>query len=131
MCLDFQRARYGRNRDAGNGCDGESVRAFRRSLADSISAEFNVDALPDSSSMPADAHAVRLEIHAALCRELTRRGPRDRLLLALRFQDGLSAARIAAVLDLANPFVVYRQLNSILSRLRELLEARGIDGVDG
>ena len=55
--------------------------------------------------------------------------PRERLLLALRFEDELSASRIASVLELPTPFHVYRYLNAVLSRLRAALVQRGLDGV--
>jgi DNA-directed RNA polymerase specialized sigma subunit len=63
--------------------------------------------------------------------ELARLAPREKFLLALRFQDELSASRISRILGLPTPFHVYRQLSGILSRLRTALTARGLDGIEG
>jgi hypothetical protein len=53
------------------------------------------------------------------------------LLLALRFEDDLSASRISRMLGLPTPFNVYRRLNVVLRQLRAGLEARGINSVNG
>ena len=48
----------------------------------------------------------------------------DRLLLALRHQDGRSARGIATLMSLPTPFHVYRRLNRVHTALRQALAAR-------
>jgi RNA polymerase sigma factor (sigma-70 family) len=131
LCLDHHRSLYGRQRPTLATNRAEALRTLRRSLVDSLSAEIDTDLLPDSVALAADAQAAIAERDSLLAAELSRLTPRERLLLALRFQDGLSASRIAGILGLATQFNVYRQLNSVLTRLRTALTARGLDGVDG
>jgi len=131
LCLDYHRSVYGRQRPTLATDRSETLRTLRRSLVDSLGAEIDADLLPDSATLAADAQAVLAERNRLLAAELFRLTPRERLILALRFQDELSASRIAAILGLPTPFNVYRQLNSILARLRAGLTARGLDGMDG
>jgi RNA polymerase sigma factor (sigma-70 family) len=131
LCLDHHRSLYGRQRPALATDRSESLRILRRSLIDSVGAEIDADLLPDSAVIAADAQAVLMERNALLVSELSKLAPRERLLLALRFQDALSASRVARIVGLPTPFHVYRQLSGILTRLRTALKARGLDGVDG
>jgi RNA polymerase sigma factor (sigma-70 family) len=131
LCLDYHRSLYGRQRPTFVTDRSEALRTVRRSLVDSLGAEIDADLLPDSVAVPADAQAVLAERNALLAAELSRLVPRERLMLALRFQDGLSASRMAGIVGLPTAFHVYRQLNNILTRLRTALTARGLDGVDG
>jgi RNA polymerase sigma factor (sigma-70 family) len=131
FCLDHHRSLYGRHRQTLATDQAEALRTVRRSLVDSLGGEIDVDLVPDSTALAADAQAVLAERNSLLARELCRLAPRERLLLALRFQDGLSASRVARVLGLPTPFHVYRQLNAVLAQLRGALIARGLDGVDG
>jgi len=131
LCLDHHRSLYGRRRP-GTATDRlEDLRIARRSLADSIFAEIDTDLLPDPVTLSVDAQAVLSQRNSLLRAELSRLKPRERLLLALRFQDDLSASRMAGILGLPTPFHVYRQLNSVLGRLRAALTARGLEGIDG
>ena len=52
----------------------------------------------------------------------------DRLILRLRFQDGLAVADIARALHLDQK-PLYRRFEELLRRLRAALEAAGIDPV--
>jgi RNA polymerase sigma factor (sigma-70 family) len=131
LCLDYHRNRYGRHRSPGIVEQRDPLRALRRSIVDSVSADVDADSLSDSAIVPGDAKAVMDERDTALRRELMRLTPRDRLLLALRFEDDLSASRISRILGLPTPFNVYRRLNIVLGQLRAALEARGIDSVNG
>ena len=72
---------------------------------------------------------VRAESTKALRAALSDLTPREQLLVTLRFQDDLSAARIASLLGVSTPFHVYRQLNGVLAKLRAALVSRGIDGL--
>jgi RNA polymerase sigma factor (sigma-70 family) len=131
LCLDYQRARYGRHRLTGDADASDPERSVRRTLADSLTTELNTELLADAESLSAEALAVRRERDAGLREALRALAPRERFLLALRFQEELSASRIARILGMPTPFHAYRQLNRLLSRLRIALEARGIDGSDG
>jgi RNA polymerase sigma factor (sigma-70 family) len=130
LCLDHHRNRYGRQRPTLND-KNDLQRVVRRRILDSVSSEVDADSLSDSANISGDVKAVIDERDAALRRELVQLAPRDRLLLALRFEDDLSASQISRILGLPTPFNVYRRLNSVLGRLRAALEARGIDGVNG
>jgi RNA polymerase sigma factor (sigma-70 family) len=131
LCLDHHRSLYGRQRATLAADRTEESRSFRRSLVHSLGVEIDTELLPDSATLTADAQAVMAERDSLLAAELIRLTPRERLMLALRFEDGLSASRMARTLGLRTPFHVYRQLNSVLARLRAALIARGLDGVDG
>jgi RNA polymerase sigma factor (sigma-70 family) len=131
LCLDYHRARYGRPRRRQEAGHSAALQALRRCLADSIVGDVDADVLPDSGHVSVDAQTVIAERDTILRAELAQLTPRERLLLALRFHDELSASRIAKILGYSTPFNVYRQLNALLRRLRASLEAHGIDGVDG
>jgi RNA polymerase sigma factor (sigma-70 family) len=131
LCLDHHRARYGRTRPDRDPEEAEPLRAIRRRLADSLSAEIDTELLPDAGALPADQEAVRSERDKVLGEALQSLPPRDRLLLTLRFEDDLSAARISGILGFPTPFHVYRRLNTVLLQLRAVLQSRGIEGTDG
>ena len=131
LCLDHHRTLYGRARATQEAEHSTALRALRRCLADATVGDVDADVLPDSGRLSVDVQAVIAERDAVLRAELARLTPRERLLLALRFHDELSASRIAKILGYSTPFNVYRQLNALLRRLRAALELRGIDGVDG
>lgn len=52
----------------------------------------------------------------------------DQFLLALRFEDGLSAPEIARLAAFPTPFHVYRSLNRVMDTLRDRLKRSGIEG---
>jgi RNA polymerase sigma factor (sigma-70 family) len=131
LCLDHDRSRYGRHRATLESGEPNTRRALRRTLVNAVGAEIDTDLLPDTSALSADARAIRDERDARLRLALASLTPRDRLLLALRFEDDLSASNIAGLLGVPTPFHVYRRLNLLLGRLRALLISRGIDGRDG
>ena len=131
LCLDYHRSLYGRQRPTLAAATSDELRKVRRSLVESVGAEMDTDLLPDSESLPADVRTALLERNSLLRAELLRLTSRERLLLALRFHDGFSASRIGKILGIPSQFAVYRQLNSILARLRTALAARGLDGLEG
>jgi RNA polymerase sigma factor (sigma-70 family) len=131
LCLDYHRARYGRQRPAHTPNGPDSLRSLRRVLIDSLGPAIDVDQLPDAARASAEDSTVLRERDSILRAEVARLSPRNKLLLALRYQDGLSASRIAAVVGIATPFHVYRQLNAVLAQLRAALESKGVDGIDG
>lgn len=124
LCLDFHRGRYGRARDVG--AEGRETRAARRRLVDLVGERVDPDALSRSDADPAaELHA--RERSSALETALGALPPGDRLLLALRFDDGLSAREIGGIMGFRTPFHVYRRLNAVLAALRRTLRQRGID----
>ncbi len=81
---------------------------------------------------PADAHVVRAEhdflakrVHAALDRARQTLAPEERLILRMRFDEGVPVADIARALHL-NQKRLYRTIEQMLTRLRQRLEADGI-----
>jgi RNA polymerase sigma factor (sigma-70 family) len=130
LCLDYHRVRYGRHRSSSRSTDAVSLPGLRRALEDSSGAPIDTDLLPDTA-VSAELYAVRREREESLRSELARLTPRERLLVTLRFEDELTAARITGILGLPSPFHVYRQLNAVLVKLRRALESRGIDSTDG
>jgi RNA polymerase sigma factor (sigma-70 family) len=131
LCTDHYRALYGRRRSKGDeNHDVLDRRAARRALVSAVGEELNLELIVDASAESPDAAAVRAECSSLLHEAIAELSPRERLLLALRFEDDLPASRIASALGLATPFHVYRQLNAILARLRSVLVQRGVDGDD-
>jgi RNA polymerase sigma factor (sigma-70 family) len=130
LCLDHHRSRYGRTKSK-DASASASLRAVRRKLADSVGAELDTDLLPDTAAAGAEAETIQSEREAHLQAALATLAPQDQLLLALRFQDDLSASRISTVLNYPTVFHVYRRLNTVLAQLRALLVSRGIDAADG
>ena len=131
LCLDHVRARYGRTRADRTSAESAATRALRRTLADSLGLERDIESISSSESLSADAVAVLDERNKKLRAALRALEPRERLLLALRFEDGRSASQIAQFLGVPTPFHVYRQLNALLAHLRRALQAEGIDASDG
>ena len=131
LCLDHLRSRYGRNRPTQAPDRTSVVRRLRRRLADSAGADVDTDLLPDADAASAESETIRHERDGRLHAELARLTAQDRLLLALRFEDDLSASKIAGLVGLPTAFHVYRRLNTILAGLRAALESHGIDGIDG
>jgi RNA polymerase sigma factor (sigma-70 family) len=129
LCVDHDRAQSGRRPSTPN-TDSDNRRALRRALAGNASAGADIASIADDAAVSAETAAVRAERDASLRRAIATLPPRERLLLALRFEDNLSASRIAAVLHVPTPFHVYRQLNATLARLRAFLVQDGIDGLD-
>jgi RNA polymerase sigma factor (sigma-70 family) len=129
--LDHHRERYGRTRPTRDSDEAASLRAVRHRLADSLSVGLEADTLPDGGTLSADNQVIHADRDAGLRAAMDELPPRERLLLSLRFDDDLSAARIAGLLGYPTPFHVYRQLHAILLKLRRTLEGRGIRGSDG
>lgn len=125
LCVDYHRKRYGRDRTPGP--DSHERAASRRRLVDLVAEELDPDGIRDASSPNPEDRAARNELSRALEGALSELGFEDRLLLRLRFQDGLSAKAVAQLLRLPTVFHVYRRLNSTLGQLRNHLQGKGID----
>jgi RNA polymerase sigma factor (sigma-70 family) len=64
---------------------------------------------------------------AALAASLAELGDEDRVVLRLRFQDGLKVPRIAQILG-TDAKALYRRCDRLLEQLRGILERRGVAG---
>lgn len=126
LCVDRNRAIYGRLRDN----DSAEVRdrlGARKKLANLDEGSDLIDAIADDGATSAIAQLEKTELLDQL--ESLRSGlaPPDRLLLALRFDDGLSAAEIATILRYPSQFHVYRRINTLLAELKTQLKAKGYE----
>jgi len=122
ICTDLLRERYGRMRDSTPEVDREA----RRRLVDEIWEPREAADLPSGPVADPEWQLRLEERRKALAEVVARLEPEDQLLLALRFQDGLTARRIADLRNFPTPFHVYRRLNKILAVLRGRLERMGI-----
>lgn len=122
LCVDRYRERYGRNRRDDE--DSRDARDMRRRLADLL----GVDAALDKVRVEDDAEMEleHRELVDALSSVLARLTAGDRLLLAFRYEDDLSARQIAEIMSFPTIFHVYRRLNSVLRVCRDGLERQGI-----
>jgi len=127
MCLDHRRQRYGRLRSTEEqpAAQEEEWRARRR-LVDLISAEVDLDTLADQRVGDSETDVRLADIYGALASALATLEPRDRLLIKLRFEDGLPMPEIAEQLGLPTRFHAYRRLTEVLGVLRRALERGGI-----
>jgi RNA polymerase sigma factor (sigma-70 family) len=126
MCMDLHRQRYGRTREH----TPERERLARKRLVDELWEKRKPQDLADPRSDNPEMELRRGELGAALREALASLAPEEQLLLALRFDNQLSARRIAEILDFPSPFHVYRRVNGLLARVREQLESRGFTDPD-
>lgn len=125
LCLDLHRARYGRPQ--AEAPTRVADRQERRRLVDLIGDALAVEALATSPHRAADARMVRRETLASLQQALEELDPEDRLLLRIRYEDGVSVPEMARALGFDSPFGLYRRLDKLLQALRTRLQAMGID----
>ena len=83
------------------------------------------DAAADERVVRDEAERRRTSAEAALDCAMQQLAPDDRLIVRLRFWDGLSLADVARALHVAQK-PLYRRLEMLLVRLRELLAERGV-----
>jgi RNA polymerase sigma factor (sigma-70 family) len=126
MCMDLHRQRYGRTREH----TPERERLARKRLVDELWEKRKPTDLADPRADNPEMALRRGELAQALREALEALSPDEQLLLALRFDNQLSARRIAEILDFPSPFHVYRRLNGLLARVREKLEGRGFTDPD-
>lgn len=124
LCIDFARQRYGRG---GRSHSTVEERRERRRLADLAAAEINLASIPDPSGVTPETELDDSDRREMVARTLAELEPADRLLLSLRFEDGLTAERIAVTLRLPSPFHVYRRLNRVLGILRTRMVEQSVD----
>jgi RNA polymerase sigma factor (sigma-70 family) len=126
LALDHLRSRYGRSRSAHEARQAEH--ASRRRLEDLVAEAIEPDELPGTSAYSPDAEIRRTELRRALRTALAHLEPDARLLLALKYVDERPVRDIARTLRLPSVFHVYRQLRTLLARLRASLAQDGIEG---
>ena len=127
ICYDLHRTRYGRTPRKGVE-KGDEERSARRRLLDLVT-----DAVPEelaTEDAAPDEHLQRKELAELLEQALSELGPEDRLLIRLRYEDGLSAREVAVLLDFPTPFHVYRRAEALLATLRRVLERQGVQDTD-
>lgn len=127
LCVDRYRQKYGRSREI----DPESKAQYqaRRRLADLVSVDSALERVAASSDSAGELE--QTELLNRVESVLATLAPKDRLLISLRFEDGLSAREIAEIMSFSSPFHVYRRLKSVLAVCREELERRGFRAADG
>ena len=125
LCIDHHRAKYGRIRNEESKAERERL-GLRRRLEDVGDSSDNADTVVDESESAA-IELERRELSEELSALKSELDPSDRLLLALRFEDGLPANEIALILQLPSQFHVYRRLNAVLDDLKRRLKARGYE----
>lgn len=128
LCLDWHRGKYGRERPTAASAHRAEVRSARRRLVDLIGETVDATELADRDHTGPEAELRAAELSDALHNALGELDPSDRLLLKLRFDDGLSAADIADLMRMPTPFHVYRRLSTLLESLRKALRTRGVEG---
>ena len=126
VCLDHLRQRYGRPQDAGP--KGREVQAARRRLVDLLADDLDPSDVADPADHTPETDLRTDELSRVLATALSALEPRDRLLLTLRFEDGIPVREIGQVMGFPTPFHVYRRINILLDRLRAGLRERGIEG---
>ena len=125
LCHDFLRSRYGRVRaDSGDGA--RQSLDTRRRLQNLIAEELLPADLEDRHRPTPEKELRVQELAGVLALVLDGLSAEDRLLLKLRFEDGLPVRKIAEVMTFASEFVVYRRLKSLLMDLKERLEEAGV-----
>jgi RNA polymerase sigma factor (sigma-70 family) len=125
LCIDHHRAKYGRVRNEESKAERERL-GLRRRLEDFGESPVDAETVADDSEGAA-IELERRELNAELASLRAELEPADRLLLSLRFDDGLPASEIASILRLPSQFHVYRRLNALLEELRRRLKARGYE----
>jgi len=129
ICVDYHRSLYGRQRATGNPDPvREESASVRKQLADLIAAKVDLDQLSDTTKPNPETSVVQTELRQAVAEVLGALPNRDRLLLALRFEDGVPVREIADLMGFPSQFHVYRRLKHVLADLRLALEKLGIDG---
>ena len=127
ICIDHHRARFGRSNGSSTAA-AASRRATRRQLEDLVACALDPEIVSTDCERDVDSDLLAREVSLAVAREITKLLPEDRLLIALRFRDGLSTPQISRVVRDRSALSVYRRLENILAALRASLISHGIDG---
>ena len=129
LCVDYARQLYGRERESKTKEDtARETTIARQRLVDQIWADVDLAGLQDVSSRDPERRLRESELKEALAGATRELEPRDRLLLQLKFEEGMSAREIAETMRYPSPFHVYSKLRSLMRELRRTLSDRGIRG---
>lgn len=123
LCSDLRRQKYGRVRETTSDYDRE----VRRRLADELWEAVDPGELPTGKSSNPEWDLRLRQRREALQTVMEGLDPKEQLLLAFRFDDGLSAKEISELMGFPTPFHVYRRLKRILALLREKLTSLGVE----
>jgi RNA polymerase sigma factor (sigma-70 family) len=127
ICLDHQRARYGRLRASEEDSPiRHEERAARRRLVDLVAAEVDLASIGDTAKGSPEDVLRGNDLDHALHAALSRLQPQDQLLIKLRFEDELPMPEIARSLKFPTRFHAYRQLTRVLAELRRTLVDDGV-----
>lgn len=124
LCLDHHRRIYGRFRV--DGAEADSPEATRRRLAQLLVAEIDVADLPAEHVMNPEQEIRAKQLLECLTAALATLRPEDRLVLRLRFQDEVPVREITQLMELPTVFHLYRKINKVLKRIRNVLEEMGV-----
>ena len=126
LCHDYYRSRYGRDRGAHGPVSASGATEVRRKLADLIAGELDPSLVADTATRDPEHSLRKSQLHEALQSAVMTLGPRDRLLLKLRFEDDVPVREISEAMRFPSVFHVYRRLKTVLGLLREQLIDSGI-----
>jgi len=126
LCLDHRRTRYGRLRAADGDGAHEDEWAARRRLVDLIAADVDLSSIGDGHGAGPEDRVRLADLYHALESALALLDSRDRLLVKLRFEDGIPMPEIARNLEFPSRFHAYRRLTQVLADLRGALERSGV-----
>ncbi len=127
LCVDHHRHTHGRIQARPHGGTDRSIEQItRRNLVDLVAGEIDWERMEDGRRPHPEVEVIREERRTALSSVVGRLEVVDQLLLTLRFEDDMPLAKIGPMVGLGSRWQVHRRLNTILARLREGLEARGI-----
>jgi RNA polymerase sigma factor (sigma-70 family) len=88
-----------------------------------------VEAQAAVESIKPDQETAAAEEREALWRLLEELEPEERLIVRLRFYEGMTAKQIAAVLPSLEPMEIYRRIDKICNKLAKSARALGVDAV--
>lgn len=123
ICVDLHRQRYGRYQTDSRSATPEQL--MRLNLARFVAPEINLDSVGDPSTTDPMRYLEAAEVHASLAAAIARLSAPDRLLIGLRFQQGVSVSEIAGLMAMPSRFHAHRRLKKILATLRQSLEEEG------
>jgi len=123
---DFCRLRYGRVRGSA-GDSAAKEHAARQRLVDLAADAIDFAAIAQDDSASPDRDVREQQLLEKLQCALTSLTPDERLLLRLRFDDGLTRREVAHVMQLRSQFYARDWERDILGRLRAALGSTGVE----